>query len=569
MKNIKLKRKYLPERLLINSWDDIKGFFEELEKRKIISIDELKQWLADRSELDAVLDEDLAWRYINMNLDTSNSVLAESFNFFVTEIEPHISKKANKLDKKLAASKLADRVGEPGYSIMMRSIHNQIKLFRKENIPLFAELQKEEQEYGLISSQMTVTYQGEEMTLQKAANFLRNTDRQVRQEVFQLMTERRMQDAEKLDELLDRLIAKRQEVAKNAGYENFRDYKFDALDRFDYTQQDVFDFHEAIAHEVKPLLNKIHQSRKETLGYTRLLPWDLSVDVNLKPALQPFEKSSELIKKSIACFHRVKPEFAGFLETMQKKKFLDLDSRKGKAPGGFNYPLHESNMPFIYMNATGNLRDMETMMHEGGHAIHTFLTNDLPLLDFKSTPSEVAELASMSMELISMEHWDVFFSSEDELKRARRSQLEGIIEVLPWVAIIDKFQQWLYLNPGHSHAERAKAWVDIAHEFGSSVVDWSGYEMAFSKSWQKQLHIYEVPFYYIEYAMSQLGAIAVWKNYKENPEKAIEQYENALKLGYTKTIPEIYETAGIHFNFSISYVKELMAFVQLELEKCS
>ncbi|MCF8370641.1 MAG: M3 family oligoendopeptidase [Bacteroidales bacterium] len=569
MNNLKLKRKYLPERLLINSWNDIKGFFEELEKRKIASIDELKQWLADRSELDAVLDEDLAWRYINMNLDTGNSVLAESFNFFVTEIEPHISKKANKLDKKLAASKLADRVGEPGYAIMMRSIHNQIKLFRKENIPLFAQLQKEEQEYGLISSQMTVTYKGEEMTLQKAANFLRNTDRQIRQEVFQLMTERRMQDAEKLDELLDRLIAKRQELAKNAGYENFRDYKFDALDRFDYTQQDVLDFHEAIACEVKPLLENIHQSRKLTLGYTRLLPWDLSVDVNLKPALKPFENSSELIKKSIACFDRVKPEFAGFLDTMKKMKFLDLDSRKGKAPGGFNYPLHESNMPFIYMNATGNLRDMETMMHEGGHAIHTFLTNDLPMLYFKSTPSEVAELASMSMELISMEHWDVFFSSEDELKRARRSQLESVIEVLPWVATIDKFQQWLYLNPGHSHEERAKAWVDIAQEFGSSVVDWSGYEEAFSKSWQKQLHIYEVPFYYIEYAMSQLGAIAVWKNYKENPTKAIEQYENALKLGYTKTIPEIYEAAGIHFNFSISYVKELMAFVQSELEKCS
>jgi oligoendopeptidase F len=414
---------------------------------------------------------------------------------------------------------------------------------------------------------MMVNYQGEEMTLQKAANFLRNTNRDVRQEVFQLMTDRRLHDAERLDELLDRLIEKRQQVAKNAGYENFRDYKFDALDRFDYTQQDVQDFHQSIALEVKPLLEKIHQSRKETLGYSRLHPWDLSVDINLKPPLQPFEKSSELIKKSIACFHRVKPGFAGFLETMQKMKFLDLDSRKGKAPGGFNYPLHESNMPFIYMNATGNLRDMETMMHEGGHAIHTFLTNDLPLLYFKSTPSEVAELASMSMELISMEHWDVFFSSEDELKRARRSQLEGIIEVLPWVATIDKFQQWLYLNHGHTHADRAKAWVEIAHEFGSSVVDWSGCEEAFSKSWQKQLHIYEVPFYYIEYAMSQLGAIAVWKNYKEKPAQAIEQYQNALKLGYTKTIPEIFETAGIEFNFSTVYVKELMAFVQSELEK--
>lgn len=567
MNSLKLKRNFLPQDLKITSWENIAEYFNNLNHRNFNSLADVKQWLLDRSELDSVLDEELAWRYIKMSLDTNNTELAESFNYFVSEIEPHISEQSNKLNQKIAQSKFVDQITEPGYSIMMRTIKNQIKLFRKENIPLFAELQKEEQQFGSISSQMTIEFNGEEMTLQKASNLLREIDRGIRSQTFKLISDRRLLDKKKLDELLDSLLEKRQEVAKNAGFRNFRDYQYQALNRFDYGVEEVSDFHRSIAAEVKPLLEAIHLKRKNSLGYEKLRPWDLSVDVNLQPALKPFTQPTDLIEKTIACFARISPEFAENIKTMQELKFLDLDSRKGKAPGGFNYPLHESNVPFIFMNATGNLRDMETMMHEGGHAIHSFLCNKLELVDFKSTPSEVAELASMAMELISMEYWDEFFSSEEDLKRARRSQLEGVIEVLPWVATVDKFQNWLYLNPGHSHAERSKAWVNIATEFGSSVVDWTGNEEVFANTWQKQLHIYEVPFYYIEYGMAQLGAIAVWKNFKENKAKALQQYKNALKLGYTKTIPEIYETAGVRFDFSSAYVKELMAFVQSELDE--
>ena len=567
MNDLKLKRTYLPENLEIKTWDSIKGYFADLSEREIASEQELIGWLENRSELDSVLDEEMAWRYIKMNLETTNEELAENFNYFVSEIEPHISEQGNILDKKLAASEWADKLTAPEYQIMLRSIKNQIKLFRKENIPLFAELQQEEQEFGTISSQMMINFEGEEMTMQKASNFLRNTDRNIREEVFVLMAKRRQKDRQKLDELLDRLIGKRQDVAKNAGYDNFRDYKFDALDRFDYTKADVDSFHSSIAAEVKPLVEKIHARRQERLGYTELRPWDLSVDADLKPPLKPFDKADDLIAKTIACFGKIKPEFAQFISTMKELQYLDLEARKGKAPGGFNYPLHESNVPFIFMNATGNLRDMETMMHEGGHAIHSFLTNKLRLVDFKSTPSEVAELASMSMELISMDYWDEFFDSEEDLKRAKRSQLEGVIDVLPWVATVDKFQNWLYTHPKHTHDERAEAWCKIATEFGSSQVDWAGHERVFESNWQKQLHIFEVPFYYIEYAIAQLGAIAVWKNYRENPQQAVEQYSAALKLGYTRTIPDIYKTAGIEFNFSKQYIKELMAFVETELNK--
>jgi oligoendopeptidase F len=255
------------------------------------------------------------------------------------------------------------------------------------------------------------------------------------------------------------------------------------------------------------------------------------------------------------------------LEIMKDNGLFDVESRKGKAPGGYNYPLSETGAPFIFMNSAGIFRDLTTMVHEGGHAIHTFLTADLELNDFKHCPSEVAELASMSMELISMDNWDVYFKDEEELKRAKKDQLFDVLKTLPWVAVIDQFQHWIYTNPEHTDEERYEAWAQIYTRFGAGMVDWEGIGQAKQNLWQKQLHIFEVPFYYIEYGMAQLGAIAVWKNYKENPEKGLQQYLDALKLGYTKTINEIYETAGIKFDFSAAYVKELAAFVKAEMDK--
>jgi len=240
---------------------------------------------------------------------------------------------------------------------------------------------------------------------------------------------------------------------------------------------------------------------------------------------------------------------------------LDLESRLGKAPGGFNYPLYETGVPFIFMNSVGSVRDLVTMVHEGGHAVHSFLSRDLELTSFKNLPSEVAELASMSMELLSMDHWNVFFEDEDELRRAKKEHLAKIIGILPWIATIDAFQHWVYQNPDHSPTERTENWLRISNGLSDNVTDWTGYEDIRKYQWQKQLHLYEVPFYYIEYAIAQLGAIAVWRNYRQDPEQALDRYEAALSLGYTETIGEIYRTAGIEFNFSQEYVRELMNFV--------
>jgi oligoendopeptidase F len=336
--------------------------------------------------------------------------------------------------------------------------------------------------------------------------------------------------------------------------------------RFDYTTDDCRNFHESIAYEAVPLIASFDVERKERLALERLRPWDGQVDISGKPALKPFTDANDLVEKSIECFNRVDPYFGDCLKIMAEMGHLDLESREGKAPGGFNYPLYEIGVPFIYMNSAGTVRDMVTMMHEGGHAVHSFLSRDLEITPYKDLTSEVAELASMSMELISMEHWDVFFEDEQDYKRARKEQLQQAVDTLPWVAQIDKFQHWIYENPGHSVTEREEIWVKLMDEFGSPVIDWSALDLEKKYLWQKQLHLYEVPFYYIEYGMAQLGAIAIWKNYKKDPVKTIEQYKAALRLGYTKSIGEIYKTAGISFNFSRAYVRELMQFLKSEID---
>ena len=561
-------RNFLPEEFSLSNWDNLKTYFDQLLETNINSAADLKNWFKLRSELESVIAEDLAWRYIRMTCYTDNQEYSKAYQDFVQNIQPHIAPYSDKLNKKAADSSfLSELSTKAGYDIMIKNLKKEIEIFREENIPLFTEISTETQKYVQISGKMSVEVDGKELTLQQAGVLLMDTNRNKREEVFSKISIRRLVDKEELDELFSKLISLRHQVAINAGFENFRDYMFKALGRFDYTPHDCFNFHESIAHEVRPLLDEFMIERKGKLGYAQLRPWDKLVDAESKPALKAFENGKDLTDKAIEVFHRLDPFLGQCLSIMKAMGHLDLESRKGKAPGGYNYPLAEIGVPFIFMNATSTLRDMVTIMHEGGHAIHNFVTKELELQDFKSTPSEVAELASMAMELISMDHWDVFFENAEDLKRAKREHLEDLIETLPWVATIDKFQHWIYENPGHTLAERKRNWNRIADEFSDSITDWSGWEEVKNYLWQKQLHLYEVPFYYIEYGMAQLGAIAVWRNYKENNQQGLQAYLNALKLGYMKSIPEIYEAAGIKFDFSRTYIKELIQFVKIELRE--
>lgn len=562
----KKERRYLPASLEI-TWNTLEPLFKELESRKINSVEELEKWLADRSELDSALEEDFAWRYIRMTCDTTDEKLLADFQYFATEIEPKVAPINNELNKKFISSPFLNKLDKKKYFVLIRSIRKALELFRDENVPLLTQIQVEQQKYQAITGAMSVNLNGQEYTLEQASVFLKDPNRELRQQAWEAIAERRLQDTDKLDDLFQHLLKLRHQVAHNAGFENFRDYMFQAMGRFDYTPHDCYKFHEAIELEIVPILHDQAVKRSKALGLKVLKPWDMDVDISGKPALKPFNSGQELIDKSIQCFSQLDPYIGERLTIMKDHNLFDVDSRQGKAPGGYNYPLAETGAPFIFMNSANSFRDLTTMVHEGGHALHTFISAHLELNDFKHLPSEVAELASMSMELISMDKWDVFFDNEEDLKRAKRDQLKDVLKTLPWVAVVDQFQHWIYTNPNHTPAERREAWLRIFEPFGNNFADWTGQKHALENLWQKQLHIFEVPFYYIEYGIAQLGAIAVWKNYKENPQKGLQKYLDALKLGYTKTIKEIYETAGIEFNFSAHYVKELAEFVRMELKK--
>ena len=562
----KKARHFLPESVNLDSWADIEPFYRDLKSRKINSGNDLKKWLDDTSELSAAIQEHAGWLYIRMTCDTRDKNATDAYVFFVNEIQPNIAPFDDALNKILMDSAFKKEL-DPRYAIYLRQVENEIKTFREENIPLLADLSVKEQKYGEIAGAMTVDENGKTLTLQQAANFLKDPLRQKREEVYHKIKNRRLLDRKQLDELFSELIRVRHQVAVNAGFSNFRDYEFIELDRFDYTPADCFLFHDSILKTAVPVLNELTKQRKNELKLSDLKPWDLEADTSGKPDMKPFSKGEELMDKTIQCFTAIHPYFGEVMETLKVMKYVDLDSRIGKAPGGYNYPLYEIGVPFIFMNASGSLKDVITIVHEGGHAIHSMVTRDLDFVGFKEVPSEIAELASMSMELISMEHWHFFFPDEDELRRAKREQLENVIEALPWIAAIDKFQHWLYEHHQHTVEERTTAWSSIYRSFSSSVVDWKGEEDALEAMWQKQLHLFEVPFYYIEYAMAQLGAIAVWKNYKTNPHKAVNDYINALKLGYTTTISETYAVAGIKFDFSEKYIRELISFVKEEMNK--
>jgi oligoendopeptidase F len=558
-------RTFLPEGFKLSNWEALQPYFEDLRTRPLDSKNALSQWLSDMSELEAVISEDASWRQIKMTCDTTNKEYEDAFTYYCMEIEPKMKPYFFELNKKLLDSPYRGELDPSVYFPYLRNVENSVKLYRDENVPIQAELSVLAQQYGVISGKMSIEVNGKEYTLQQAARFLQNPDRKLREEVFTKIATRRLEDTAQLNELFDKLLERRQHVARNAGFDNYRDYKFRELGRFDYTPEDCFEFHQAVKEHILPLQKMLSLHRKKRLGLDVMRPWDTDAEPAGTEPLHPFETGQELADKTIEVFNRLRPFFSDCIKTMVEMKRLDLESRKGKAPGGYNCPLAETGVPFIFMNAAGTVGDLITMMHEGGHAVHSFLSHPLKLSAFKEYPMEIAELASMSMELFSMEHWDVFFSDTSDLHRAQLEEMERVIRVLPWIATIDKFQHWLYTNPGHSEETRKENWLSILNEFTTGVVDWTGFEVYRANFWQKQLHLFEVPFYYIEYGIAQLGAIAMWRQYRQNKDQALNNYMSALSLGYTKTLKELYSTAGIKFDFSPSYIRELGSFVKERL----
>lgn len=562
----KLDRHFVPGNFTITNWETLEPYFKNLADRPLDTMVDLEQWLKDISELEAVVSEDACWRQIRMTCDTTDKALEEAFTYFCMEIQPKLQPYADLLNRKLIDCPLSKDLDEVKYFTYLRTVRKNIDLFRDENIPLQAELSVMQQQYGAIAGKMTIEVNGQEYTLQQAGKFLESHDRNLREEVYRKIQERRLQDKQPMHDLYTQLVQKRDQVAKNAGFSNYRDYKFVELGRFDYTKEDCFQFHEAVKLHVLPLIEKIYEKKKQKLGLDTLRPWDTEAEPEGIERLKPFTTGNDLYEKSVQCFEQLDPFFANCLRKMHEMNHFDLESRKGKAPGGYNCPLTESGAPFIFMNAAGQMSDVTTMVHEGGHAVHSFLAHQLELSAFKEYPMEIAEVASMAMELFSMYHWEAFFENKDDLKRAKEHQLERTITIFPWIATIDKFQHWVYENPQHTIEERTAKWLEIINEFSIKSIDYSGLEEYRKIGWQRQLHLFEVPFYYIEYGIAQLGAIGLWMQYRQNPKQALDNYIKALSLGGTKTLPELYATAGLKFDLSPAHIKTLMEFTAKEME---
>ncbi len=574
---------FVPADIDATDLSQIEPLYQDLLVRSVTSAAELETWLVDRSELDAACSEAAALLYIAMTCNTNDEAASKAYTHFIETIPPKLKPIAFELDKRQA--KLASELDLDGarYEVINRDTAADVELFRPENVPLETELAKLDQKYDTICGEMMVTYKGDEKTLPQMGVYQESTDRAVREETWRLVADRRLKDVEPINAIYDEMVGLRDKVAKNAGFDSFTSYAFKAKHRFDYTPEHCFAFHEACEKIVAPFARQLDEQRRQKLGVETLRPWDMTVDELGREPLTPFAGGADLMDKSVAAFEALDPRLASMLkelgagdgrvtsENMKNPPLLDLDSRKGKAPGGYQYMRDRSRVPFIFMNAAGLHRDLETMVHEAGHAFHSMLCVDEPLLHYRHSPIEFAEVASMSMELLTMPHWNApgsFYEGKpSDHARAMRRQIESSVTLLPWIATIDAFQHWVYANPTHTRDERTQEWINLDKRFGKGF-SWHGLEQYRDSGWQKQGHLFGSPFYYIEYGIAQLGALGLWiRSLEEGPKVAIDAYINALSLGGSRPLPELFAAAGLDFDFGPKTVKKLVARVEAELAK--
>lgn len=553
---------FIPEDFDASSWENIEPYVDDLIQRNLSCSSCLEKLISDSSNLAEHISETGALLYIGMTCDTENETKKNDFLNFVENIRPKLSKFSDKLNRRIAehpsVGDLPDR-----YDLMIRGIKSDIDIFREENIPLGVEQTKLVTKAQGITGGMAVEFEGEERTFPEMKAFLESNNRSVREKAWKSMVSRWMNDSEELSEIFDELIKIRHEIAKNAGFDSYTNYMFKAMHRFDYTVEDCLTFHNSIEKVCMPIVREINEKRRSSFNLEILSPWDVNEksgsgpDIEGKNPLRPFDNVGEMVQKLSELFHRMSRDLGNKFDKLVEMDTLDLETRKGKAPGGYQYFLEKSRVPFIFMNAAGLQGDLETMIHESGHAFHSLYCGHLDLIDERNYPIEFAEVASMSMELLTQDEWQIFYDNDDEVNRAILSHLEGVVFLLPWIATIDAFQHWIYANPNHTREERTEYWLSLRDRFGSKM-DWKDNEDFRELSWQQQGHLFGVPFYYIEYGIAQLGALQLWQTHRKSPEKALKDYENAMKLGNTKILPELFAAAELKLGFDEKHVDSLI-----------
>lgn len=553
---------FIPEDFDASSWENIEPYVDDLIQRNLSCSSCLEKLISDSSNLAEHISETGALLYIGMTCDTENETKKNDFLNFVENVRPKLSKFSDKLNRRIAehpsVGDLPDR-----YDLMIRGIKSDIDIFREENIPLGVEQTKLVTKAQGITGGMTVEFEGEERTFPEMKAFLESNNRSMREKAWKSMVSRWMNDSEELSEIFDELIKIRHEIAKNAGFDSYTNYMFKAMHRFDYTVEDCLTFHNSIEKVCMPIVREINEKRRSSFNLEILSPWDVNEksgsgpDIEGKNPLRPFDNVGEMVQKLSELFHKMSRDLGNKFDKLVEMDTLDLETRKGKAPGGYQYYLEKSRVPFIFMNAAGLQGDLETMIHESGHAFHSLYCGHLDLIDERNYPIEFAEVASMSMELLTQDEWQIFYDNDDEVNRAILSHLEGVVFLLPWIATIDAFQHWIYANPNHTREERTEYWLSLRDRFGSKM-DWKDNEDFRELSWQQQGHLFGVPFYYIEYGIAQLGALQLWQTHRKSPEKALKDYENAMKLGNTKILPELFAAAELKLGFDEKHVDSLI-----------
>ncbi|RLQ94330.1 M3 family oligoendopeptidase [Falsibacillus albus] len=558
------------EKFDLSSETKVKGYFDELLKREIDSATSLESWLIDVSDLYDGLGEAMDGHYIDFQAYNQDEAAKKAFEYDQEKLAPLVKKYESKIDEKFLASPFKDDLDQEEYGRFIHSKSMAQKLFNEKNVELEIEEDKLATQYFELTGSLTVDWNGNEMTLTQLTPFLEDPNREIRKKAYSLISESMLEIKDPLQEIMSKLLVIRKEKAENSGLKNYRDYMFKKYERFDYTPEDCKELAESIRKHALPLLKEIQEKQKTALGVDKLRPYDIkAVPADQRP-LRPFKDIPELIEKTSTVLGEIDPRFSELIILMNKKGMLDLENRKNKSPGGFCTPLPVSELSYIFMNASRTHSDMLTLFHEMGHCIHNDFKRSIDLSYYRDTPMESSELASMTMELLTMDKWHLFYPDQEDLKQAKLDQLKHTVKFLPEGVKIDLFQHWMYENPDHSKEERMQKYLEISQMLDAGVIDWDGYDYVRESRWLFVLHIFEVPFYYIEYVIAQLGALQMYKQYKDNPEATLSNYKEALALGNTKSLKEVYEVAGIRFDFSAEMVKELMAFVKdeiMEIEK--
>jgi oligoendopeptidase F len=546
------------------TWDEVVPYFDDLLERPLDAAT-VEEWLSAWSRLEELVTEAAAQAMIAYTIDTSDAEKEKDHLRFSTEILPKMEERSVELAKRFVALGHST----PELATTLARFRTSIEIFREANVSLFSELEELSARYQRITGSMTVTWDGEERPLPQLQPFLKSPDRAVRERAFRAATQPYLEERGALAGLFDRMFELRQRAARNAGFANFRDYIFPAKFRFDYTPADCERFHEAVERTAAPAVARIMEHRRQRLGLDALRPWDLAVDPYRAAPLRPFETVDQFVGAARRVFDRVDPVLGGQFQTMIDERLLDLDSRKGKAPGGYCETLHFRGRPFIFMNAVGLVDDVMTLLHEAGHAFHAFASHRQPLIWQRHPGSEAAELASMSMELLASPHLAKptgYFSPEDH-RRAWLEHLEDVLLSLVHIASVDAFQTWIYTSPdGADAVARDEAWLRIRSRFERGV-DWTGLERERVARWYRQLHIFMYPFYYIEYGIAQIGALQIWRNSLADHPGAVARYREALALGAVRALPEMYRAAGARLSFDAELIGELVQLVEDQIDK--